>query len=326
MAGLTGIGNIIGGVGNFATGIANTVIGSKYAKKNYELQRDMVNYQKELNRTIMQREDNAVQRRSKDIASAGGNPALAYMNGVSSAGAGGSVSSPQAPQYDTSSMQKGISDLGNSFNTVGQIEANVIRNKQMKKDIEKVDADISKTKAETMTEFYRRLSIIENTAKTQSEKDKIREQKRELTHNLDWFIKKDLPTNANMPAVMNYMHGFMEDLTSDTSDLKDKAMVVGEVVGAALLGRAAFGVLSKGWNIIKRTPGATVRAYEYIKHHGMINKRNYKDFLDYSLNGFQFTKKGKIDPNTEFHVKPQGFPGNKASKELLKHYRKTKTY
>ncbi len=326
MADLSGIGNIIGGVGNFATGIANTVIGSKYSKKNYELQRDMANYQKELNRTIMQREDNAVQRRSKDIAAAGGNPALAYLNGVSPAGAGGSISSPNAPQYDTSSIQKGISDLGNSFNTVGQIEANVIRNRQMKTDIEKVNADISKTKAETMTEFYRRLSIIENTAKTRSEKEKIREQKRELTHNLDWFIKKDLPTNASMPSALNYMHGFMEDLTSNTSDLKDKAMVVGEVIGAAVLGRAALGALQKGWKVIKQTPGATKRAYEYVKTHGMINGRNYKDFLDYSLNGLKFNKTGKIDPDKEFLVKPQGFPGNKASKELLKHYKNTKTY
>ena len=101
MADLTGIGSIIGGIGNFATGIANTVVGAKYAQKNYELQRDMANYQKELNRTIMQREDNAVQRRSADIKAAGGNPALAYMNGVSGAGAGGSISAPPAPAPET---------------------------------------------------------------------------------------------------------------------------------------------------------------------------------------------------------------------------------
>ena len=217
---MTGIGSIIGGVGNFITGIANTAVSAKYAQKNYELQRDMANYQKELNRTIMGREDNAVRRRSADIKAAGGNPALAYMNGVSAAGAGGSVSSPKAPQYDTSAIQQGISHLGSGFSSISQIEANILANKQRKVEIEKVDADISKTQAETLTETYRRLSIIEQTAKTRAEKERIEASKKELIHNLDWYISKDLPTNANLPSVMNYAHGFFHELGSGDMDAK----------------------------------------------------------------------------------------------------------
>lgn len=301
MADITGIGSIIGGVGNFATGIANTVIGSKYAKKNYELQKDMANYQKELNRTLMQREDNAVQRRAADIKAAGGNPALAYMNGVSGAGAGGSVSSPKAPQYDTSAIQTGVNQLGQGFSSVAQIEANILANKQRKVEIEKVDADISKTKAETFTELYRRLNIIEQTAKTKAEKERIQVTKKELAHNLDWYINKDLPTNANMPSVMNYAHGFFHELGEGEMDAKDKLLLVSEVAGAALVGTAGVKALGKFLNIIKSSPAMINRAYQYIHRHGISGVRsNFDDFKDYTINGAQFKKTDK-----EYKVKEQ---------------------
>lgn len=301
MADLTGIGSIIGGIGNFASGISNTIVGSIYAKKNYELQRDMANYQKELNRTLMQREDNAVQRRAADIKAAGGNPALAYMNGVSGAGAGGSVSSIQAPQYDTSAIQRGISQLGAGFTSVSQIEANILANKQRKAEIEKVDADISKTKAETLTETYRRLSIIENTAKTRAEKERIQASKKELVYNLDWYISKDLPTNANLPSVMNYAHGFFHELGAGDMDAKDKLLLVSEVAGAAFLGTAGVKAIKGFISTIKSSPAMINRAYQYIKTHGLSStKSNFNDFKDYVLNGAEFKKTDK-----EYKVKQQ---------------------
>lgn len=301
MADLTGIGSIIGGIGNFATGIANTVVGSKYAKKNYELQRDMANYQKELNRTLMEREDNAVRRRAADIQAAGGNPALAYMNGVSGAGAGGSVSSPKAPQYDTSAMQQGISQLGAGFSSISQIEANILANKQRKAEIERVDADVSKTKAETITELYRRLGIIENTAKTKAEREKIQESKRELVHNLEWYIDRDLPTSARMPSILNYAHGTLEELGSGEMDTKDKLMLVSEVAGAAFIGTAGVKAVRAFLSTIKRSPAMVNRAYQYLKTHGISGARsNFDDFKDYVINGAEFKKVDK-----EYKVKEQ---------------------
>lgn len=301
MADLTGVGSIIGGVGSFASGIANSIIGSKYAKKNYELARDMANYQKELNRTIMEREDNAVQRRSADIKAAGGNPALAYMNGVSGAGAGGSVSAPPAPKYDTSAIQQGISQLGAGFNSISQIEANILANKHRKAEIEKVDADISKTRAETFTEFYRRLGIIETTAKTRAEKERIQEMKKELSHNLDWYISKDLPTNANMPSVLNYAHGFFHELGGDEMDAADKLMLVSEVAGAAFIGTAGVKAVRALLSTIRKSPTLINRAYQYLKTHGMSGATsNFDDFKDYVFNGAEFKKTDK-----EYKVREQ---------------------
>lgn len=63
-------------------------------KKNFDLQKEHFAYQKDLQKQIFEREDNAVQRRVADLVSAGLSPTLAAG---SSAGAG-SVVSTSAPQ------------------------------------------------------------------------------------------------------------------------------------------------------------------------------------------------------------------------------------
>lgn len=299
-------GNIIDTLGQLGLGIANTVLGSTFGDKNYELQKDMSNYQKELNRTIFAREDTAVQRRSSDIRAAGGNPALAYMNGISGAGAGGTVSAPKAAQYDISGIQRGLSQFSSAFTSVGQLEANILANKQRRAEIEKVDADISKTKAETLTEMYRRLGIIENTAKTRSEKEKINASKKELLHNLDWYIERDLPTSARMPSVLNYAHGFFEEVGASDMSVKDKFLLVAEVAGAAVIGTAGLKAVNKFLDGIKNSPKLIGRAYDYVKTHGISGvKTNFDDFKDFVINGptFNQDKEFKVNKPIQFGVK-----------------------
>ena len=266
----------------------------------------MSNYQKELNRTIFAREDTAVQRRSSDIRAAGGNPALAYMNGISGAGAGGTVSAPKAAQYDISGIQRGLSQFSSAFTSVGQLEANILANKQRRAEIEKVDADISKTKAETLTEMYRRLGIIENTAKTRSEKEKINASKKELLHNLDWYIERDLPTSARMPSVLNYAHGFFEEVGASDMSVKDKFLLVAEVAGAAVIGTAGLKAVNKFLDGIKNSPKLIGRAYDYVKTHGISGvKTNFDDFKDFVINGptFNQDKEFKVNKPIQFGVK-----------------------
>lgn len=304
----TSTGNIIDTIGQIGLGIANTVLGSNFGDKNYELQKDMSNYQKELNRTIFAREDNAVQRRAADIKAAGGNPALAYMNGVSAAGAGGSVSAPRAPQYDISGIQRGLSQLSSGFASVGQLEANILANKQRRAEIERVDADISKTKAETLTEMYRRLNIIENTAKSKSERQKIEASKKELLHNLDWYIERDLPTSARMPSVLNYAHGFMEEVGAGDMSLKDKFLLVAEVAGAAVIGTAGLKAVNKFLSGIKNSPKLIGRAYDYIRTHGIGGvKSNFDDFRDYVVNGDNFKQDKEFKVNKPIHFGVKGY-------------------
>lgn len=86
--------NILGGLVNAGSTIAGTVDSIKTNQKNFDLQKEELAYQKDLQNKIFEREDNAVQRRVADLVSAGLSPTLAAG---SSAGAG-SVVSTSAPQ------------------------------------------------------------------------------------------------------------------------------------------------------------------------------------------------------------------------------------
>lgn len=69
-------------------------------EKNFKLQVDQFNYQKELNNTVMEREDNAYQRAVEDMKKAGLNPSL-IKSGATATG----LTSANAPQMGTTGAQ-----------------------------------------------------------------------------------------------------------------------------------------------------------------------------------------------------------------------------
>ncbi len=91
---LSGIGSVLGGLGTGVSSIIGAVDNAKTNDLNYQLQKDELAYQKDLQKIMFAREDNAVQRRVNDLKAAGLSPTLAAG---SSAGAG-SVVSTTAPQ------------------------------------------------------------------------------------------------------------------------------------------------------------------------------------------------------------------------------------
>jgi len=100
---------------------------------NYSQQKSQYNYQRNLQHTIFQREDNAVQRQAADMQAAGLSKTLAAGGGANA----GAVVNTQAPQFET----KFNNDLGNDMGVLSLL--------QQKAMIEKTKADTDRTNAET---------------------------------------------------------------------------------------------------------------------------------------------------------------------------------
>lgn len=91
----------IGMAASAAATVASSVSSSKTADKNLKFQQEQFEYEKNLQSTIMEREDNAIQRQVADSRAAGVSPLL-NMTGSQSAGAAGvAVNAPQ--RQDTTS-------------------------------------------------------------------------------------------------------------------------------------------------------------------------------------------------------------------------------
>lgn len=117
---LGGIGSIVAGTASGGIGlissIGNIIQNYKARTQNQENWEKTFEYQKELNKLMMEREDNAVQRRAADLAAAGINPMLAGLGGAS-AQLGGIINPLQQQTFPTTSAdaQAGLAQLGEAF-------------------------------------------------------------------------------------------------------------------------------------------------------------------------------------------------------------------
>lgn len=122
---ISAIGAGVSAVGSFAGGIGNAINNHK----NLE-------YQKQLQERIFQREDNAVQRRAADMQKAGLSKTLAAGGGAQA----GAVVKTEAPQiHGLDSLGDGISGAVNSYYQIKQAQE---QNKLLSKQVEQTDEHI----------------------------------------------------------------------------------------------------------------------------------------------------------------------------------------
>ena len=141
---------------NGVAGLANTYL--QY--KNLE-------YQKDIQNKIFNREDNSVQRRVADLKAAGLSPVLAAGQGAQA----GPVVKTEAPQFDTSHVSNAVS---------------VMQMANYAKQMEATDADISKTHAE------------QKAVEMQARKTRADAYSQEM--NNAYQEKTGIPANVSLPA------------------------------------------------------------------------------------------------------------------------------
>lgn len=131
-SGITGgLGNIVGGMIGAGASKTNT---SSTNRANEIINQRNIDFNREQNEIMREREDNAYQRKAADLEQIGINPIMAGLAGGAGAGAGGGIGAPSA--------------IGMQKNDVGEIIANTGAN--ISGDIER-GAKIDKLKAEKET-------------------------------------------------------------------------------------------------------------------------------------------------------------------------------
>uniref|UniRef100_A0AAU8BAM8 DNA pilot protein n=1 Tax=Dulem virus 204 TaxID=3145681 RepID=A0AAU8BAM8_9VIRU len=195
MSALAGIGSIISGIGSIGIGAANAYLTDKANKKNLEFQRETLNYQKQLQREIFQREDNAIQRRANDILAAGGNPALAYAGDGAGAGQSVDTITPQTQSPDLSLMQSSLSQFQNGL-------AQFKQNQLTDATISKLHSDESLNDATVKVRLAEELLTMERTAATRAEKLLLHAKRKELLYNIDVSKHVGSKTTENSPTIL----------------------------------------------------------------------------------------------------------------------------
>ena len=245
MADLAGIGSIISGIGGIGIGIANSVENAQINKKNYELQKDWQNYQKQLQREIFQREDNSIQRRASDIAAAGGNPAMAWETGNgASAGSIVDTSAPQQAPHDYSQLMN--SSLAMFAGGLKQFQEARLMDAQIKN----LSAVTDKTDAETITEEIRQLQLKALTAKTNEEKNLYIQEIKEKEHNLELSKSGDLRTTDPKLSMYNTIEDYFNRIIPDNVDNLDSADLFKIGMEIGLFAIPGFGAIKAGSKII----------------------------------------------------------------------------
>lgn len=143
------LGSFLGGAMNIGSTLLTNQANERIASENLAFQKENLEYQKELQQQIFEREDTAYQRKVDDLIKAGINPAVAAGGSGSAAGSIVSTQAPhndmkyQAPQFslgsaiDTLKSLKQIASIEEQTNVAKQ-QADYISSLKKKADAETV--------------------------------------------------------------------------------------------------------------------------------------------------------------------------------------------
>lgn len=141
--------SMIGKAGDWYSKLIGTDEMTKIAEKNYQLQKDQLLYERDLQHQMNLREDTAVQRRVDDLKKAGLSPVLAAGQGASA----GPVIHSQAPQREQT-PQPNLINAAQTFMALSKMKADISNTAAQK---ELLAAQIDKTKGVDTLEALSRI-------------------------------------------------------------------------------------------------------------------------------------------------------------------------
>lgn len=185
--------SIIGGIQGLASSVGSG-INAFFNYKNYELQRQNYNYQKNLQQQLFSREDNAVQRRAADLKAAGLSPVLA-AGSAANAGPVVSVNTPQIGAMPDMSVP--VSAALAAITQKKQIEVTTAQRDLLLMQHEKTKTDIAKLVSDIKKNQYAMWKDQTSALKDQADINKIGIETATKQHDLDWYRRAGMPTNAS---------------------------------------------------------------------------------------------------------------------------------
>lgn len=208
---------LISGIGNLVSGMAQA--GAVAA--NTAFQKDVFNYQKDLQNKVFAREDSAYQRQVADLERAGLNKSLAYGSG----GAGvGSVVGVTTPQIDSQGLSNAMQSMAKGVRGLTKEQRNLL-NAGYKYEMDKIDAQRQAFNL-NLDYLYERNNLMREQVKLAQSDIVAKNLANDVNQN--WYALEDWDRNEKLKdlwyevqenkANANKLYSHMDRSTAETLD------------------------------------------------------------------------------------------------------------